>query len=92
MSSVYEKWISANHTLFACYEKVSADQFNALAKADQDNLCKKEQETVAGFLKNDSVNFRSIINERISAISSEPHHWARQQRNILACRSLYLST
>jgi hypothetical protein len=42
MSSVYEKWIAANHALFACYEKVPADQFNALAKAEQDNLCKKE--------------------------------------------------
>ena len=77
MSSVYEKWISANHALFACYEKVPADQFNALSKADQDNLCKKEQDAVSGFLKNDSVSFRNIINDRLAAISSEqPHHWA----------------
>jgi hypothetical protein len=74
MSSVYEKWITSNHALFACYEKVSTDQFNALSKADQDNLCKKEQEAVSGFLKNDSVNFRNIIAERIAAVGSEQHH------------------
>lgn len=74
MSSVYEKWIAANHALFACYEKVPTDQFNALAKAEQDNLCKKEQDEVAAFLKNDSVNFRNIINERIFALASEQHH------------------
>jgi len=71
-NTIINKW--QDQTVSDCNEKVSADQFNVLAKADQDNLCKKEQETVAGFLKNDSVNFRSIINERITAISSEPHH------------------
>jgi hypothetical protein len=75
MTSVYEKWIAANHALFSCYEKVPADQYNALSKKEQDNLCKKEQDEVAAFLKNDSVNFRHIINERIAALShSENHH------------------
>jgi hypothetical protein len=71
MSSIYEKWIAANHALFSCYEKVTAEQFNALSKHDQDHLCKNEQDSVASFLKNDSVNFRHLIKERLNAVS---HH------------------
>jgi len=71
MSSIYEKWISANHSLFACYEKVSTEQYNALSKADQDNLCKSEQDAVAKFLKDDSINFRGLINARISALNEQ---------------------
>ena len=82
MSSVYEKWISANHALFACYEKVPAEQYNALSKQDQDNLCKSESDSVATFLKNDSVNFRHIINERITALNQEAHHWAASNDNL----------
>jgi hypothetical protein len=53
---------------------VPADKFNALSKPEQDNLCKSEQNAVSAFLKNDSVNFRNIINERIAALGEQAQH------------------
>ena len=76
MSSVYENWIKANNNLMACYEKTSAEQFQALSKKDQDSLCLNEQKAVSQFLKDDSVNFKSLIHARLAAI--EGKHWAIQ--------------
>lgn len=71
MSSVYENWIKANHSLMACYEKTTAEQFAALSKKDQDSLCLNEQKAVSQFLKDDSINFRSLIHARLAAIESK---------------------
>lgn len=71
MSSVYERWISANHALMACYETTSVESFNALSVKDQDNLCASEQKTVATFLKDDSVNFKSILHARLAALETQ---------------------
>jgi len=68
MSSVYEKFISANLALMACYDKTPIDQFNALDKKDQDSLCMSEQNAVAQYLKDDSVNFKSIMQARLAAM------------------------
>lgn len=68
MSSVYEKWISANHALMACYEKTPVEQFSSLSKQDQDSLCLNEQKAVAQFLKDDSINFRSLIQARLATM------------------------
>ena len=66
MSSVYEKFIAANHALFKCQEKVSVEQWNGMSAAEQDGVCKSEAAAVAEFLKNDQVNFRALIHERLA--------------------------
>jgi hypothetical protein len=66
MSSVYEKFIAANHALFACQEAVSVEQWNTMKPAEQDNVCKNEAQAVASFLKDDSVKFSNILNDRIA--------------------------
>jgi hypothetical protein len=71
MSSVYERWIGANNALMACYEANSVETFNALSVKDQDNLCASEQKTVAAFLKDDSVNFKSILQARLAAMEQQ---------------------
>jgi TRAP-type C4-dicarboxylate transport system substrate-binding protein len=53
MSSAYEKFITANHALFACYEAVSNDVFQAMPKHDQDAVCATEKTAVSAMLKED---------------------------------------
>lgn len=68
MSSVYENFIKANHALFACYEAVPNDQFQAMNKQDQDMVCKEERTAVAQFLQNDQVHFRELIKARLNSM------------------------
>lgn len=65
MSSTYEKFIAANHALFKCMESVSAEQVKAMSPAEQNQVCHAESQAVAHFLQNDSVNFKSLVNERL---------------------------
>ena len=67
MSSVYEKFISANHALFACFEAVPNDKFQALSASEQDAVCKSEKEAVAEILKSDQVHFRELIKARLAS-------------------------
>ena len=71
MSSVYENFIKANHALFACYDAVNNDAFQAMGKADQDALCKDEKAAVAQFLKDDSVHFRELITARLASFDKQ---------------------
>jgi hypothetical protein len=71
MSSVYEKFIAANHALFTCQQSVTTEQWNEMDSEAQSQVCKSESEAVATFLKNDSVSFKHLINERLAALN---HH------------------
>ena len=66
MSSVYEKFIAANHALFQCQESVSVEAWNAMKPAEQDAVCKSEADAVASFLTDDSVKFSKLINDRLA--------------------------
>ena len=65
--SVYESFIKANHALFACFEAVPNDQFQAMDPQAQDAVCKDERAAVAEFLQNDQVHFRELIKARIAS-------------------------
>ena len=69
MSTTYAKFIHANETLFKCMESVSNDQYQAMSAADQGAVCKAESDHVASFINNNSVNFRSLITERLDHLS-----------------------
>jgi hypothetical protein len=69
--SVYESFIKANHALFACYEAVPNEEFQAMSKAVQQDVCKDEKAAVATFLKEDSVHFRSLIQARIASFDQQ---------------------
>jgi hypothetical protein len=71
MSSTYAQFIAANEALFKCMESVSNDSFQALSAADQGAVCKVEGDAVAGFINNNSVTFRSLINERLDNLSKQ---------------------
>jgi hypothetical protein len=66
MSSIYEKFIAANHALFTCQESVSVEQWNTMKPAEQDSVCKSEAQAVATFLKEDKVNFRALLGDRLA--------------------------
>ena len=66
MSSVYAKFIAANHALFQCQEAVSVEQWNAMKPAEQEQVCKSEAAAVATFLNDDKVKFSHLLNERIA--------------------------
>jgi hypothetical protein len=66
MSSVYEQFIAANLALFACQESVSVKEWTAMKPAEQNAVCKSEAQAVASFLKDDKVNFKSILADRIA--------------------------
>ena len=66
--SAYERFIKANHALFTCMESVSHESFNAMSSDDQQKVCHSERNEVAAYLKNDSVNFRNLLNDRIAAL------------------------
>ena len=71
MSSVYAKFIAANEALFKCMESVSNDQFQAMSAADQGAVCKAEGDAVATFMSQNSVNFKSLLNEKIDNLSKQ---------------------
>jgi hypothetical protein len=66
MNSVYEKFIAANHALFKCQESVSVEEWKAMKPAEQASVCKSEAQSVASFLKDDKVNFKSMLADRIA--------------------------
>jgi len=68
MSTNYEQFIAANQALMDCYAGVSAEQFSAMSRQDQDNVCKSEASAVRSFLANDSINFRHILADRIKSL------------------------
>lgn len=71
MSSVYERFITANHALFACYEATPLEAFEAMNKKEQDSLCQSEQKAVAQFMKEDSINFKSLIHARLASMEQQ---------------------
>jgi len=71
MSSTYALFIAANETLFKCMESVSNESFQAMSAADQGAVCKVEGDAVASFISNNSVTFKSLLNERIDNLSKQ---------------------
>ena len=64
--STYEQFIAANERLFKCMDE--AKDVKGLSAADQAGICREEGNAVAAFLKNDQVNFRSLLDARIAAL------------------------
>lgn len=73
MSNVYEKFISANHALFACYDKVDVEAWKAMSAKEQAGVCATEQAAVRRFLQEDQVHFRSLIKARIDSMAAQQH-------------------
>ena len=73
MSNVYERFITANHALFACYDQVDVEAWKAMNAKDQANVCATEQAAVRRFLQEDSVHFRTLIQARIESLASQQH-------------------
>lgn len=71
--SNYEKFIAANHKLFACYDAINVDEWKALNAKDQSAVCHQEREAVRAFLKDDSVHFRQLIKTRLDSMASQQH-------------------
>lgn len=72
MSTNYERFIAANQALMDCYAGVPAEQYSALSRPEQENVCRSEAAAVRSFLANDSINFRHVLAERIRAFDVKP--------------------
>ena len=70
MSTNYEKFIVANQSLIECYASVPAEQYSSMSNFDQQQVCKSEAASVAEFLKQGKVDFKSILAERIAAFDA----------------------
>lgn len=70
MSTNYEEFIAANQALIDCYASVPAEEYTAMSVYDQNNVCKNEANKVADFLKSGSLNFSSILAQRIKSLEA----------------------
>lgn len=52
-------------------ESVPVAQYETMSVEQQNNVCKNESDAVREFLANDSVGFRSLINQRIAALDKQ---------------------
>ena len=75
MKTTYERFIEANHRLIQCFEGIPVDRYNSMSVDEQNGLCQRERDTVAGFLTNNQVGFANILKERLESIngSSKQH-------------------
>lgn len=71
MTTNYERFIAANQSLMDCFASVPAEQFSAMSKADQDNVCRSEANAVRQFIQNGTPNFRNILAERIASFDAK---------------------
>lgn len=70
MSTNYEQFISANQSLMDCFANVPADQYSAMSKADQDNVCHSEATTVRSMINAGHADFRNVLAERIASMDA----------------------
>ena len=68
MKTTYERFIEANNRLAKCYEGTPMDKWNKLSTAAQDALCIKESNEVAEILRNNQVDFKHLLQERLQAM------------------------
>ena len=66
--SSYEQFIAANEKLFKCMEDAQLESVQKMSEADQMKVCRAEGDAVAQFLKQDQVNFRSLLAARLGAL------------------------
>ena len=53
-----------------CYAGVSSDQFSAMSKMDQQDVCKSEATVVRSFITEGKADFKNILAERITAFDA----------------------
>ena len=70
MSTTYESFIKANLNLFECMQKFPKAQYDEMSDSAKEVVCRSEAEAVACHLKGDTVNFRSILNERLAHLKA----------------------
>ena len=66
----YAQYVQANEALFTCMEGVKPKKFDGLSPFEKTEVCKTEKATVEGFLKNGSLSFTSLIDERLNALKA----------------------
>lgn len=65
METNYEKFITANQSLIDCMAKFSKSQIDGMSKSQQDEICQHEGAAVSQMLKNDTVQIKYLIEERL---------------------------
>lgn len=71
MNTNYEQFIASNQALIDCYAGVPAEQYSAMTRAEQEGVCQSEASAVHGFLSNGSIEFKSILAERLRAFDAK---------------------
>jgi hypothetical protein len=70
MSTNYEKFIAANHSLMNCFASVPAEQYSAMSRSEQENVCRNEADLVRQHIAAGNLDFKNILQERINSISA----------------------
>ena len=69
MSTNYEHFIAANQRLIDCMAGVPAEQYSAMSRAEQENVCKAESAQVRSHIQAGHADFKNILAERINSLS-----------------------
>ena len=67
----YATFWQANDALAKCMAAQKPDQYQAMSESDKAGVCKSEAAAVADLLKNDSVSFRNLLNERLAVVKAQ---------------------
>ena len=70
MPNSYVTFIQANDALAKCMKAQKVESFQAMSAADQDSVCRSEANAVRDLLSSDSVSFRNLLDQRISALDA----------------------
>ncbi len=81
MKTTYEKWIEANQKLIACMDGISHDKWSKYSPVEQSAICTKDKLAVSAFLKNNSISFKNLLQERIQATSGSAHDHESSDRH-----------
>ena len=65
-----------------CFASVPAEEYSAMNKAGQDNVCRNEANTVRDLISSGQINFASILGERIKTfdvVNTEWLYWTKMK-------------
>ena len=77
MPNSYLTWIEANDKLSKCMAASDASAYKSMSADQQASVCRTEGDAVRSLLSSDSVSFRNLLTERMSAVKQWTHFDAR---------------
>jgi len=68
-----EKFSELHSRLAVCYSKMDYLKYFSLSDDERDEVCAKERQAAADFLKSDAMNFENILTNRINYLKGNSY-------------------